>query len=57
LHESWSCLASFGRFVDIGRKEALDHGRLDMEPFSRDCAFYSFDLSKVVEDRPKLISR
>ncbi|CEL04400.1 hypothetical protein ASPCAL05530 [Aspergillus calidoustus] len=34
LHESWgSCLADWGRFVEIGKRDILDHGRLDMGVF------------------------
>lgn len=30
MHDSWRCLAEFGRFIEIGKRELLDAGKLDM---------------------------
>ncbi|KAJ6172240.1 polyketide synthase [Penicillium chermesinum] len=45
LLESWDCLAEFGRFVEIGKKDITDHGRLPMDPFGRGATFTAFDLA------------
>ncbi|KAI5792026.1 hypothetical protein EDC01DRAFT_630520 [Geopyxis carbonaria] len=58
MRESWTnCLANFGRYIDIGRKDALDHGTLDMSPMSRDCVFHSFDMEKICTGSPKLFEK
>ncbi|KAL3443841.1 KR domain-containing protein [Aspergillus insuetus] len=47
LHESWrSCLADWGRFVEIGKRDIIDHGRLDMGCFARGTTFTAFDLKR-----------
>ncbi|PYI20858.1 putative polyketide synthase [Aspergillus violaceofuscus CBS 115571] len=47
MHESWDCLAEFGRFVEIGKRELLDAGKLDMRVFLRNVTFTAFDLSEL----------
>lgn len=33
LHETWKCVAPYGKLIEIGKRELLGHGRLDTEPF------------------------
>jgi NADPH:quinone reductase-like Zn-dependent oxidoreductase len=47
LHASWGCLTPFGRFVEIGKRDLADAGRLDMSQFVRNASFISFDLSEL----------
>ncbi|KAF5867859.1 putative polyketide synthase protein [Botrytis fragariae] len=47
MHASWRCIADFGRFVEVGKKELLDAGRLDMDGFLRNATFTAFDLSEL----------
>ncbi|KAK6210523.1 hypothetical protein LQW54_006131 [Pestalotiopsis sp. IQ-011] len=48
MHDTWqSCLADFGRFVEIGKRELIDAGRLDMRVFLRNATFTAFDLSEL----------
>ncbi|KAJ8130208.1 hypothetical protein O1611_g3422 [Lasiodiplodia mahajangana] len=48
MHDSWEyCLADFGRFVEIGKRELIDAGRLDMRVFLRNATFTAFDLSEL----------
>ena len=48
LYDSWqSCLADYGRFVEIGKRELVDAGRLDMRAFLRSVTFTAFDLSEL----------
>ncbi|KAK8044419.1 hypothetical protein PG993_004443 [Apiospora rasikravindrae] len=48
MHDSWErCLADFGRFVEIGKRELLDAGRLNMRMFLRNVTFTAFDLSEL----------
>ncbi|KAI1103418.1 hypothetical protein F4804DRAFT_333280 [Jackrogersella minutella] len=52
MHESWACMADFGRFVEIGKRELLDAGRLDMRVFLRKATFTAFDLGDLYYDEP-----
>ncbi|KAI1123051.1 putative polyketide synthase [Nemania abortiva] len=47
LHASWRCIASFGRFVEIGKRDLIDAGKLDMDIFLRGSTFTAFDLSEL----------
>ncbi|KAF4953184.1 hypothetical protein FGADI_6159 [Fusarium gaditjirri] len=47
LHDSWRCLANFGRFVEVGKRELVDVGKLDMSVFLRNATFTAFDLSEL----------
>lgn len=57
MHDYWRCIASCGRFVDIGRTEVLDNGRLHLDVFRRNATFTSFDLEVMSNNRPDIISR
>jgi len=46
MHASWGCLADFGRLVEIGKRELIDAGRLDMSVFLRNTTYTAFDLSE-----------
>jgi len=46
MHASWSCIAPFGRFVEIGKRELIDAGSLNMHKFLRGSTFSAFDLSE-----------
>ncbi|KAL3478889.1 hypothetical protein BJX99DRAFT_268945 [Aspergillus californicus] len=47
LHASWECLASFGRMVELGKRDFLSHGQLNMAPFIKNRAYIGFDLTQV----------
>lgn len=47
MHASWGCVANFGRFVEIGKRELIDAGRLNMSIFLRNVTFTAFDLSEL----------
>ena len=53
LHDSFEACAEFGRFVEIGKRDIIDHGSLDMAIFGRNVSFIAFDLSSLyLSDRP-----
>jgi acyl transferase domain-containing protein/NADPH:quinone reductase-like Zn-dependent oxidoreductase len=47
LHDSWSACAEFGRFIEVGKKDIVDGGKLDMSVFERGVTFTAFDLSNL----------
>ncbi|GKZ33434.1 hypothetical protein AbraIFM66950_003331 [Aspergillus brasiliensis] len=57
LLASWNCLAPYGRFVEIGKKDILDNARLPMLPFNRGVSFAAFDGSTWMLERPAQAER
>ncbi|KAI3334195.1 polyketide synthase-like protein [Ustulina deusta] len=47
MHASWRCLAPFGRFIEVGKRELVDDGRLEMNVFARNTTFTAFDLTEM----------
>ncbi|KAL7624846.1 hypothetical protein AAE478_004060 [Parahypoxylon ruwenzoriense] len=43
MHASWDCLAGFGRFVEVGKRELADAGKLEMHIFLKNTTFTAFD--------------
>ena len=57
LRVTWECIASFGRFIEIGKRDIYANGRLEMFPFSRSVTFASCDLETVMRLDPNTTSR
>ncbi len=57
MHEYWRCIAPLGRFIDVGRVDALNYGKLSMEVFQRNATFSSFDIALVSKQKPRLGAR
>ena len=47
LRDSCEACADFGRFVEIDKRDIIDHGSLDMATFGRNVSFIAFDLSSL----------
>lgn len=57
LHVSWQCVAGFGSFIEIGKRDFLDRGKLSMETFSSNRAFFGVDLGQMCAQKPGVIKR
>ncbi|RMZ86354.1 hypothetical protein DV736_g6420, partial [Chaetothyriales sp. CBS 134916] len=57
LRESWECLAPFGRFIEIGKRDITSNTRLEMAKFEYNCTFSSVDLTLVAAQRPQILRR
>lgn len=49
LHSSLDACADFGRFVEVGKRDIIDHGSLDMNVFKRNISFMAFDLADIFQ--------
>jgi NADPH:quinone reductase-like Zn-dependent oxidoreductase len=49
LHDSFRACARLGRFVEIGKKDLTDAGRLDMHIFKRNVSYTAFDVSELCD--------
>ncbi|KAI2643562.1 reducing type I polyketide synthase 10 [Xylaria nigripes] len=55
LHATWRCIADFGRFVEIGKVDLSNAGRLEMDQFLKNATFTAFDLGGLYStDNEKL---
>ncbi|KAL9618384.1 MAG: hypothetical protein Q9160_006892 [Pyrenula sp. 1 TL-2023] len=55
LFRSFECMAKFGRFLELGKKDILSHGRLPMGPFIRNVSFAALELSNALENHQSLL--
>ncbi|KAK7756454.1 putative PKS/NRPS-like protein biosynthetic cluster [Diatrype stigma] len=53
LQETWSLMADFGRFVEIGKRDLLQNSHLGMRPFDRNVTFSGVDLRAYFNQRPE----
>ncbi|KAL1869060.1 putative secondary metabolism biosynthetic enzyme [Paecilomyces lecythidis] len=51
LQSSFEACAEFGRFIEIGKRDILDHRALDMGTFARNVTFSAFDLSSLFHSK------
>jgi NADPH:quinone reductase-like Zn-dependent oxidoreductase len=57
LRETWECIAPFGRFIEIGKRDITSNTRLEMAMFDRNVTFSSVDLTLVAAQRPAIMAR
>ena len=57
LTASWECMASFGRFVEIGKRDIHSHSKLDMFQFAKNVSFAAVDIFGMSRERPELVRR
>ncbi|KAL1863752.1 putative secondary metabolism biosynthetic enzyme [Paecilomyces lecythidis] len=51
LQSRFEACAEFGRFIEIGKRDILDHRALDMGTFARNVTFSAFDLSSLFHSK------
>ncbi|KAI3399737.1 hypothetical protein diail_5804 [Diaporthe ilicicola] len=52
LHATWHSVAEFGRMVEIGKRDILGAGRLDMDVFLTNRGYTCFCLDHLAQNRP-----
>ncbi|KAJ5314084.1 uncharacterized protein N7443_000968 [Penicillium atrosanguineum] len=57
LQATFECIAPFGRFIELGKRDISQNSRLEMSHFNQNVSFASVDLGIVREKRPKLTKR
>lgn len=54
LRQTWSCIADFGRFIEVGKRDIVGNTGLEMAPFMRHITFASVNLEHMEKvDRPQ----
>lgn len=54
LQATFECVAPFGRFIELGKRDITQNSKLEMAHFNKNLSFASVDLGIVREKRPKL---
>ncbi|KAJ5682198.1 hypothetical protein N7462_005363 [Penicillium macrosclerotiorum] len=57
LQATFECVAPFGRFIELGKRDITQNSGLEMSHFNQNVSFSSVDLGMVREKRPKLTRR
>lgn len=52
MERSVDCLTSFGRFVELGKRDFFADTRLGLRPFRRNLSYYGVDLDQLLADKP-----
>lgn len=47
LHATWTCVAEFGTLVEIGKRDLIGGGKLDMEPFLANRSYRCVDIDQL----------
>jgi hypothetical protein len=55
LRRSWDLVAPFGRFIEIGKRDAMSNGKIDLRPYLRNVTMASVDLVSMMNNKPHLI--
>lgn len=57
LHASWRCVAEFGRMIDLGKKDIIGAGKLDMDVFLLNRSYCYVDIDRIRAAKPAAIAR
>ena len=57
LRRSWMCLAPYGRFIEVGKKDLLSNSGLDMKPFLKNTMFAGVNLEDMMISDPPRVSK
>lgn len=58
LHATWrNCIASWGTMIEIGKRDIIGSGQLDMDVFLANRSYCCVDIDQMREDRPELVER
>ena len=61
LRQTWGCLAPYGRFIEVGKRDIIGNSGLDMRPFVDNTIFAGVNLEHMLVHEPvrcsELVSR
>ena len=57
LQATWECVASFGRFIEIGKRDIVTNSTIEMAKFNDSATFASVDLTLLAANKPRLMKR
>lgn len=57
LYQSFSLLAPYGRYIEIGKRDIVENNPLPMKVFNRNITFASMDLDRILLERKSLVKK
>jgi NADPH:quinone reductase-like Zn-dependent oxidoreductase len=57
LHASWECVAEYGMMLEIGKRDMLGRGKLNMDLFEANRTFVGVDIERLGSQRPDEFKR
>lgn len=57
LHATWRCVAPFGKLVELGKRDLIGNGKLDMDVFLANRTYSCVDVGSFPITRPKMLSK
>lgn len=57
LHATWKCVAKWGTMIEIGKRDLLGNGQLDMGPFIANRSYCCLDVEQMRTERPDISCR
>src|SRR6185369_10433497 len=55
IPKSLSILSTYGRFVEIGKRDIYENRRIELGPFRKNLTLSAVDLDKLCVERPDLV--
>jgi len=55
IAKSFSTLSSYGRFVEIGKRDIYENNRIELRPFRNNLSYFAVDLDKLCAQRPEYV--
>lgn len=56
LHASWQCVAPFGKMIEIGKRDLMGFGKLDMSVFLANRSYCCVD-ADAFREKPFILNR
>ena len=57
LHASWKCVAKFGKLIELGKRDIVGFGKLEMDIFEANRSYCCADIAHLVRDRPEQMAK
>lgn len=57
LYQSFELLASYGRFVEIGKRDITENTGLPMQHFNNNVSFLGIDVDRLMMERPAVVQQ
>ncbi|KAI0975966.1 hypothetical protein F4678DRAFT_457324 [Xylaria arbuscula] len=57
LHKSWACVAEYGIMIDLGSRDLVGAGRLNMTPFLANRSYAVVNIQHYINKRPEILAR
>lgn len=57
LHATWHCVAKWGTMIEIGKRDLLGAGKLDMDVFLANRNYCCVDVDQMRDERPEVLQR